>query len=54
VHQTVEDGIAQGWITDHLMPVLDRQLAGHECRVLAVAVVEQIQRHHCWDVDKHR
>ncbi len=30
VHQPVEDGVPEGGVADHLVPVLDGELAGHE------------------------
>ena len=30
MHQPVEDGVSEGGIADHLVPVLDRQLTRHE------------------------
>jgi hypothetical protein len=31
VDESVEDGVGECWIADRLVPVLDRQLAGHDC-----------------------
>ena len=28
--EAVEDGVSQGWIADHVMPVLDGNLAGDD------------------------
>ena len=43
VNESVEDGVAEGGIANDVMPVLDRELAGDECRAPAVAVFENIE-----------
>ena len=39
VDQTVEDGVGQSGIADHLMPMFDRQLAGDQGRARPMAIV---------------
>ena len=43
VDEAVEDGVGEGRIADHLVPLLDRDLAGDEGRAAAVAVLEDLQ-----------
>ena len=40
VHEPVEDGVGVGGITDHLVPSVDRDLAGEDGRTAAVALFE--------------
>ena len=37
VDQPIQNSIGDGWIADHLMPVIDRQLAGDDGRAAIVA-----------------
>jgi hypothetical protein len=39
VHEAVEEGIGNCGIANHLVPVIDGQLAGHDGRSAAVAIV---------------
>ena len=43
VNQAIEHGVGQGGIADGLMPMRNRQLAGDQGRVSAVAVFEQCE-----------
>ncbi len=40
VHEAVEDGIGDCGIDDHLVPMIDGELTGHDGRAAAVAVVD--------------
>jgi hypothetical protein len=44
VHEAVEDGIGDGGIDDHLVPVIDRELTGHDGRAAAVAIVDDFEQ----------
>ena len=43
VHEAVEDGVAEGGISDDVMPVLEGKLAGDESGAASVAVVEDLE-----------
>lgn len=43
VHQAVEDDVGQGGVADHVVPLLDGDLAGDEGGAAAVAVLENLQ-----------
>ena len=43
VNEAVEDGVAEGGVADHVVPVLQGELAGDEGGAPAVAVVEDLQ-----------
>ena len=40
----VEDGVSQGWVADHLMPAVDRDLTGDQQRAAVVAVVDDLEQ----------
>src|SRR5260221_2460526 len=42
VDEAVEDGIGVGWVTDDLVPLVDRHLAGEDGRAAAVAFFEDL------------
>jgi len=42
VDEAVEDRIGVGWVADHLMPFVDRDLAGENGRAAAVAFFEDL------------
>ena len=44
VHEPVEDGVGDGWVGDGLMPLLDRELAGHDRRAAPVPIVNDFQK----------
>ena len=44
VDEAVEDGVAEGWIADDLMPVIDRHLGGDERGSVAMSVIEQLEQ----------
>ena len=44
MHQTVEDGVGDCGISDQLVPMLDGNLAGHDCRAAAVTVVDDVEQ----------
>ena len=43
VDQAIEDGVGDGGIADDLVPVLDRQLAGHDGGAAAVPILHDLQ-----------
>lgn len=43
VDEAVQDGIRQGWAADHLVPRLDRHLAGDDGGAAAMAVLEDLE-----------
>jgi hypothetical protein len=42
VREAVEDGIGDCRIDDHLMPVIDGELTGHDGGAAAVAIVDEL------------
>jgi len=44
VHQTVEDGVSQGVVTDAGVPLVGGELADHQCRSTAMAVVHDLHQ----------
>ena len=43
VHQPIENGIGEGRIADDLVPMFDRELAGHHGRAAAVPILHDLQ-----------
>ena len=43
VHEPVEDGVAEGGVANDVVPVIDGELAGDECRAASVAVLEDLE-----------
>ena len=43
VYEAVEDGIGDCRIDDHLVPVIDGELTGHDRRAAAVAIVDDFE-----------
>ena len=41
--ETVENGVGDGWVGDHLMPMVDRDLAGDDGRATLMAVVDDLK-----------
>src|SRR5256885_5882382 len=44
VDEPVEDGVGDGRIGDGLVPVIDRELAGHDGRAAIVPIVDDLQQ----------
>ena len=44
MNHPVQDGISDGRISDMIMPVFDRELAGNEGRDIAVAVFDDFEK----------
>ena len=44
VHEAVEDGIGDCRIDDHLVPVIDGELTGHNRRAAAMAIVDDFEQ----------
>ena len=42
--KAVKDGICEGRISDHLEPLIDRQLAGHNGRATTLAIIEDFKQ----------
>ena len=40
----VEDGVGEGGIADHLVPAIDRDLAGDQQRAPVVAVIDDLEQ----------
>ncbi len=43
VHEPIEDGVGDGRIGDRLVPVIDRQLAGHDRRAAIVPILDNLK-----------
>ena len=43
VDEPVENGVGDGRIGDHLVPVIDRQLAGHDGRAAVVPILDDLK-----------
>jgi hypothetical protein len=43
VHQSIENGVGESRITDDLVPMVDRKLAGHHGRSAAVPILHDLQ-----------
>ena len=44
VHEAVEDGVGDGWIGDHLVPMLHIDLAGYDRAAASVPILEDLQK----------
>ncbi len=44
VHETIEDGIGDGRIVEPGVPVVDRQLAGDERRLVGAAIIDDFEQ----------
>ena len=44
VDEPIEDGVGDGRVGDRLVPVIDRQLAGHDGRAAIVPVIDDLQQ----------
>jgi hypothetical protein len=40
VHDAVEDGVCERWLADYVVPCVQRQLAGDDCRSCSIAVFD--------------
>lgn len=47
MHQPVEDGVSEGGIADHLVPVLDRQLTRHERGAPSGPILDKLDGERC-------
>jgi hypothetical protein len=43
VNEAVEDGVGECWIADHVMPAIDRHLAGDERRRVIEAILDDFE-----------
>jgi hypothetical protein len=44
VNETIEDGVAEGGVSDHVVPMFDRDLAGDDGRGATVAIIKDLQK----------
>ena len=44
VNEAVQDGVAEGWVADNVVPMLDGDLAGDDGGGATVAIVEDLQK----------
>ena len=44
VYEAVKDGVGDGWVGDHLVPVLYIYLAGHDRAAASVPIIEDLQK----------
>ena len=44
VHEAVEDGVGDGRVGDHLVPVFDVDLTGHDGAAAALPIVEDLEQ----------
>ena len=44
VNEAIEDGVAEGGVSDHVVPMLDRDLAGDDGRGATVAIIKDLQK----------
>ena len=42
--EPIEDGVGDGRVGDHFVPVIDRQLAGHDGRAAIVPIIDDLQQ----------
>jgi len=43
VNEAIQDGVAEGWVADNVVPMFNRDLAGNEGGGAAVAIIEDLQ-----------
>lgn len=43
VYEAIEDRIGDGWIIDSVVPVVDRQLAGHDRRAAIMPILDDLK-----------
>ena len=43
MHEPIEDGVGDGRIGDRLVPVIERQLAGHDRRAAIVPILDNLK-----------
>ena len=43
MHEPIEDRVAKRGVTDQVVPVVDRHLAGHEGRAAARAILDDLE-----------
>lgn len=44
VNKAIQDGIAEGWVADHVVPMFDRDLAGDDGGGATVAIIKDLQK----------
>jgi len=44
VNETVENGVGDGWVGDHLVPVIDGNLAGNDGGATLVPVIDDLEK----------
>ena len=43
VNEAIQDGVSEGWVTDNVVPMFNRDLAGDDGRGATVAIIEDLQ-----------
>ena len=44
MNEAVQDGVAEGWVADNVVPMFNRDLAGDDGRGATVAIIEDLQK----------
>ena len=44
VNETIQDGVAEGWVADNVVPMFDGDLAGDDVGGATVAIIEDLQK----------
>lgn len=44
MHEAIEDSVGNGWVADEFVPMLDRELACHDRRAAAMAILRHLQQ----------
>ena len=44
VNEAIQDGVAEGWVSDNFVPMVDGDLAGDDGGGATVAVIEDLQK----------
>ena len=44
MNETIQDGVAEGWVADNVVPMFDGDLAGDDGGGATVAIIEDLQK----------
>ena len=44
MNEAVQDGVAEGWVADNVVPMFNRDLAGDDGRGATVAIIEDLKK----------
>ena len=44
VNEAIQDGVAEGWVADNVVPMFDGDLAGDDGGGATVAIIEDLQK----------